>query len=56
MNYQVNFDLAKISDRNLDFGVIKNATVNFYNRQPGVSFAADMALSEDIRYQNGYRR
>ncbi|HMG66100.1 MAG TPA: alkaline phosphatase PafA [Chitinophagaceae bacterium] len=43
MNYQVNFDLNKISDKNLDFDAIKKATVEFLQQQPGISFAADMS-------------
>ena len=44
MNYQVNFDLAKISDKNLDFNAIKSSTVDFLQQQTGVSFAADMSV------------
>ncbi len=44
MNYQVNFDLNKIMDKNLDFNAIKNAVVDFLQRQPGISFAADMSV------------
>ena len=42
MNYQVNFDLNKIAGENLNFDMIKNATVDYLMRQPGVSFAANM--------------
>lgn len=41
-NYQVNFDLNKISNSNLDFGAIKQAAVDFLQKQPGVSYAIDM--------------
>jgi len=42
-NYQVNFDLNRISNANLDFNAIKQATVEFLQRQPGISYAVDMA-------------
>ena len=41
-NYQVNFDLNKIANENLNFDAIKNATVDYLVRQPGVAFAANM--------------
>jgi len=41
-NYQVNFDLNKISNSNLDFGAIKQAAVDLLQKQPGVSYAIDM--------------
>jgi predicted AlkP superfamily pyrophosphatase or phosphodiesterase len=43
-NYQVNFDLNKIADKNLDFNAIKNTTVDYLQQLPGISFAADMAV------------
>jgi len=43
-NYQVNFDLNKIADKNLDFTAIKNTTVDFLQQQPGILYAADMAF------------
>jgi predicted AlkP superfamily pyrophosphatase or phosphodiesterase len=42
VNYQVNFDLNKITAGNLNFDAIKNATVDYLMRQPGISFAANM--------------
>jgi predicted AlkP superfamily pyrophosphatase or phosphodiesterase len=42
-NNQVNFDLTKIAAANLDFSAVKQTAVDFLQRQPGVSFAADMA-------------
>jgi predicted AlkP superfamily pyrophosphatase or phosphodiesterase len=42
-NYQLNFDLNKIAAENLDFEAIKKTAVEFLQRQPGVSFAVDMA-------------
>ena len=41
-NYQVNFDLNKITNENLNFDAVKNATVDYLVRQPGISFAANM--------------
>jgi predicted AlkP superfamily pyrophosphatase or phosphodiesterase len=41
-NYQVNFDLNKIGSENLNFDAVKNATVDYLVRQPGISFAANM--------------
>jgi len=43
MNYQVNFNLNKIAAENSDFDAIKKTTVEFLQRQPGVSFAVDIA-------------
>lgn len=40
-NYQVNFDLSKIS--NLDFDAVKKTVVEFLERQPGIAYAVDMA-------------
>jgi hypothetical protein len=42
-SYQVNFDLQKISSGNLDFSAIKQAAIDFLQRQPEISFAVDMA-------------
>ncbi|HEV8285876.1 MAG TPA: alkaline phosphatase PafA [Chitinophagaceae bacterium] len=41
-NYKVNFDLNKIAAENLNFDLIKNATVDYLQRQPGISFAVNM--------------
>jgi predicted AlkP superfamily pyrophosphatase or phosphodiesterase len=43
MNYQVNFDMKKISDKQLDFDAIKKATTEFLQQQPGISYAVDLA-------------
>jgi hypothetical protein len=43
-NYQVNFDLNKVAASNLDFAAVKNFTVDFLQKLPGISFAADMAF------------
>jgi hypothetical protein len=42
-NYQVNFDLNKISSANLDFNAIRQTAVDFLQRQPGIAYAVDMA-------------
>lgn len=42
-NYQVNFDLNKINTGNLNFEAIKKTAVEFLQKQPGISFAVDMA-------------
>jgi hypothetical protein len=44
MNYQVDIDLNKIADRNMDFDAIKKATVDYLQKQPGVLFVADMSM------------
>ena len=41
-NYQVNFDLTKINDENLDFEAIKKATCDYIKMQPGVTYAIDV--------------
>jgi hypothetical protein len=43
MNYQVNFNLAKVSSEHLDFSAIKKTAVDFLQQQPGVSYAVDVA-------------
>jgi predicted AlkP superfamily pyrophosphatase or phosphodiesterase len=40
---QVNFDLDKIYSSTLDFDVVKKATVDFLQRQPGISLAVDIS-------------
>jgi len=42
-NYQVNFDLNKISSSNLDVNAIRQTAVDFLQRQPGISYAVDLA-------------
>ncbi|MGN6402281.1 MAG: alkaline phosphatase PafA [Flavisolibacter sp.] len=42
-NYQVNFDLNKIDAAHLDFDAIKKTAVEFLQRQPGITYAVDMA-------------
>ena len=61
-NYQINFDLKKITSSNADLEGIKKLSVDFLKKQPGVSFAVDMekiqdaAIPEPIRSMmiNGY--
>jgi predicted AlkP superfamily pyrophosphatase or phosphodiesterase len=43
MNYQVNYDLNKIAATNLDYDAIKKISVEFLQKQPGISFAVDVA-------------
>src|SRR5262249_27374431 len=43
MNYQINFDNQKISEKQLDLDAIKNATVEFLKQQPSVTYAVDLA-------------
>lgn len=42
-NYQVNFDLNKITASNLDFNVIRSTAVDFLHQLPGIQYAVDMA-------------
>ena len=42
LNYQLNFDLGKIDAQHLDFDAIKRLTVEYAQRQPGISFAVDV--------------
>ena len=42
-NYQVNFDINKINDRQLDYNAIKKATVIYLQQQPGIAYAVDVA-------------
>jgi predicted AlkP superfamily pyrophosphatase or phosphodiesterase len=43
MNYQVNFDLGKVDSIKADYDAIKKTVVDFLQRQPGISFAVDIA-------------
>lgn len=43
MNYQINFDNNAIEARHLDFDSIKKATVDYLLRQPGITYAVDVA-------------
>lgn len=43
-NYQVNFNLIKIAAENLDYEAVKKATVDYLVQQPGITYAADMAV------------
>jgi predicted AlkP superfamily pyrophosphatase or phosphodiesterase len=42
-NYQVNFDLGKITSAGLDFNAIRQTAVDFLQRQPGITYAVDMS-------------
>ncbi|HTQ29213.1 MAG TPA: alkaline phosphatase PafA [Puia sp.] len=43
MNYQVNFDMKKIYDKQLDFDAIKKTTTEYLQQQPGISYAVDLS-------------
>ncbi len=43
MNYQVNYDLNKLDSMKGDYKAIKQTSVEYLQRQPGISFAFDMA-------------
>ena len=43
MNYQVNFNLTKITNEKLDYTAIKKAAVEYLQLQPGISYAIDVA-------------
>jgi len=42
-SYQVNFDLNKIAAANLDLNSIRQTAVDYLQKQPGISYAVDMA-------------
>lgn len=62
MNYHVSFDKAKIKASKLDYNAVKAETVNYFQSQPGIQFAADLdnignsPLPEPIKSMaiNGY--
>jgi len=41
-NYQINFDLAKVSGSDADFNAIKKMTTDYLQKLPGVNYAIDM--------------
>lgn len=45
--YQVNYDMKKVVDSNLDFSLIKKLSVDFIRKQPGILYAADMDRIND---------
>ncbi len=61
-NNQVNFDLGKINSTALDFDAIKKITIEYLQRQPGISMVVDISkvgespIPEPIRkmISNGY--
>ena len=61
-NYQINFDLPKISATNADFSSIKKTVTDYLEKQPGVNYAVDLdrigsaPIPEPIRKMiiNGY--
>ena len=46
-NYQINFDLERITAYNADFTAIKKLVTDYLKRQPGVSYAVDIDKLED---------
>lgn len=64
MNYHVSYDKAKITAAKLDYDAVKKASVEYFEAQPGIQFAADMdniganPLPEPIKTMaiNGYNR
>jgi predicted AlkP superfamily pyrophosphatase or phosphodiesterase len=43
LNYQLNFDLGKIDAQHLDLDAIKRLCIDWLERQPGISYAVDLA-------------
>ncbi|HEX4849518.1 MAG TPA: alkaline phosphatase family protein, partial [Puia sp.] len=43
VNYQINFDLKKIAEKQLDFEAIKKATIDILLREPAVNNAVDLS-------------
>jgi hypothetical protein len=41
-NYQVNYDFNKIKSENLNLDAVKNVTIEYLQRQPGILLVADM--------------
>ena len=64
MNYHVSYDKAKIAAAKLDYDVVKKATIEYFEAQPGIQFAADLdnigakPLPEPLNTMaiNGYNR
>lgn len=64
MNYHVSYDKAKIAASNLDYDAVKKASIQYFEAQPGIQFAADLdnignnPLPEPINTMaiNGYNR
>ncbi len=42
INYHVNFNLNKIDSLKINYDAVKNTTVNYLQKQPGVEFAIDI--------------
>jgi hypothetical protein len=47
-NYQINFDMVKISWSNGDFTSIKKTVTDWLKKQPGISYAVDMDKIGDV--------
>jgi predicted AlkP superfamily pyrophosphatase or phosphodiesterase len=43
LNYQVDFDMKKISTHRIDFDMVKRESVRYLRDQPGINFAIDVA-------------
>ncbi|HEY9261487.1 alkaline phosphatase PafA [Chitinophaga sp.] len=64
MNYHVSYDKAKIAAAKLDYDAVKKATIEYFEAQPGIQFAADLdniganPLPEPLNTMaiNGYNR
>lgn len=62
INYHISFDMKKIDSNRLDYEAVKKFTVQFLQKQPGISFAADIeqigiaSIPEPIKSMiiNGY--
>jgi predicted AlkP superfamily pyrophosphatase or phosphodiesterase len=46
-NYQINFDIEKITSANADFDSIKKLVTDYLKKQPGVAYAVDMEKIQD---------
>jgi predicted AlkP superfamily pyrophosphatase or phosphodiesterase len=44
--YQVHFDLNKIASANLDLNAIKQISIDYIRRQPGINYVVDLAAIE----------
>jgi hypothetical protein len=61
-NYQVTFSQSRIRSKKLDFNAVKQVAVDWLRRQPGITYAIDMAtvgestIAEPVRdmVMNGY--
>jgi predicted AlkP superfamily pyrophosphatase or phosphodiesterase len=47
INYHISFNLKKIDSSHLDYDAVKKFSVQFLQKQPGISFAADIDMIGD---------